>query len=472
MTEPINNTAETAPQLYDEPLLADITLPEPTDLSAVLERVEQINVVDGHVHYGINTPPKEFARAVAENRVNQLPGYLGSQEQYDALMASSDPAMRQRLAFAAAIVNSPSYDKSMIQSGKERLQNYPFTSNLMDIKALLKGSKYGDGAVVLATDAPVTYGQRDVASGAFYVSNQAVLELVTNYNNDKRNRGKKLYYGASINPASETAIDELIWAKSRGAVLVKLFFATWGYLADGRVTVRDDVDPELKHKLTEFYRIAASLDMPILLHTGYEDGILGPSDPYSSKVNGGDPSTMIPIFASGNDTVVLAHTGFYGHHLDAFRDKPEHMSAAVGAMYGYPDQVWGEVSGAGCQNYEFFGAIAENYLSRHPDLFDKLVYGTDYPIKDYSHGELKKLIKLSKDYLRRPDLSDRDRRIYTLNLGVAKFLLKSPEYKRAKNPFDRRVVFLAGMMSYLGVSVEDQVAFFERANDLYVEPEQ
>ncbi|EKD50734.1 MAG: hypothetical protein ACD_62C00442G0001, partial [uncultured bacterium] len=182
MTEPINNTAETAPQLYDEPLLADITLPEPTDLSAVLERVEQINVVDGHVHYGINTPPKEFARAVAENRVNQLPGYLGSQEQYDALMASSDPAMRQRLAFAAAIVNSPSYDKSMIQSGKERLQNYPFTSNLMDIKALLKGSKYGDGAVVLATDAPVTYGQRDVASGAFYVSNQAVLELVTNYN--------------------------------------------------------------------------------------------------------------------------------------------------------------------------------------------------------------------------------------------------------------------------------------------------
>ncbi len=127
---------------------------------------------------------------------------------------------------------------------------------------MLANSEETDGVVLLALDAlfaPKT-GVLDVERTDLWVSNRFLAGKVGELNDRLISSGhgtKRFYFGASVSPNRKDWKDELDFADSAGAVLVKLIPSTQHInLADRR------------HR--EFYKSLAEKSIPLLCHVGPE----------------------------------------------------------------------------------------------------------------------------------------------------------------------------------------------------------
>lgn len=212
----------------------------------------------------------------------------------------------------------------------------------------LAGSTEVARAVLLAMDGVYdSQGVLDRAHTDFLVSNDAVFAA--------RKTSPRLLPGASINPSRRDALDELDRCAEEGAVLVKV-------LPNAQV-----FDPA-EARFRPFYRRLAELRLPLLSHVGYEFSLIGQDQTL------GDPKRLVPALEEGV-TVIAAHGCSFGlffyekHFGTMLRLVAQHANFYVDtSALTLPNRV---------------GALFR--IRRHPELFDRLLFGTDYPLPCFAY---------------------------------------------------------------------------------------
>ncbi len=152
------------------------------------------------------------------------------------------------------------------------------------LSKLLSESKFVKKAVVLAMDGVVTEGVLNTALTQVYVPNDFVADVVAKHNN--------LLFGASINPYRRDALERLVRAHGRGAVLVKWIPSIMNI---------NPSDP----KIRPFYEKMKELNLPLLTHTGYDK-----SFPHANH-DLADPE-LLDLPLSMGVTVIAAHIASMG----------------------------------------------------------------------------------------------------------------------------------------------------------------
>ncbi|NDY41606.1 amidohydrolase family protein [Dissulfurirhabdus thermomarina] len=207
----------------------------------------------------------------------------------------------------------------------------------------LAAARLVDAAVVLALDGVVgPDGALDRERTEIYVPNAFVARETTRFPN--------LLFGASINPYRADALERLDRAARQGAVLVK-------WLPD--VQLIDPADP----RLVPFYRRLRELGLPLLVHTGLERSFT------RSRDDLGDPARLELPLREGV-TVIAAHAAANG----ARGGRPYQETLFV-LLARYPN-LYADVSSL-TQVNKRAGLFR---LLRRPELFPRLVYGTDMPL--------------------------------------------------------------------------------------------
>lgn len=199
-----------------------------------------------------------------------------------------------------------------------------------------------DRVVVLALDAVHRRdGSRDDAATRMLTSNDFVADLAE--------RHPRVLFGASVHPYRRDAIAELERVAARGACLVK-------WIPSGQGIAPDDP------ACFPFYAALARHGLPLLSHTGKEHTLAA----FPSALN--HPCRLQPALERGV-TVIAAHCGarLFLHDCSHFRPW-----CAMALQY---ERFYGDISA--------FAVItrcgALSHLQRHPQLLDKIVYGSDFP---------------------------------------------------------------------------------------------
>lgn len=194
-------------------------------------------------------------------------------------------------------------------------------------------------------------GDLDLARTDFLISNRCVLDVA------KRHPDYFLS-GVSINPQRRDALAELERCLEEGAVLVKIL---------PNAQCFDPSDRRYIH----FYRALAKYGMPLLSHVGYEFSLIGQDQ------TAGDPARLRVALEEGV-CVIAAHACSYGlifpePYFKVFRELARdypHFYADTSALT-LPNRV-----------RTLF------LLRRHPELQDRLIFGTDYPLPVFSYPSL------------------------------------------------------------------------------------
>jgi len=207
----------------------------------------------------------------------------------------------------------------------------------------LRRSRYVNKAVILALDGVYdTNGMLDSGKTDFLVGNDYVLNLAKSHPND-------FLPGVSINPQRRDAIEELERCVKAGATLVKVLPNSQGF------------DPA-NSRYIPFYRRLAQLRIPLLSHVGYEFSL-----PWKDQ-SGGDPNKLrVPL--DEGVTVIAAHGCSYG--LMVYE---RYYQTLLELVRRYPN-FFADVSALTLPNR--FQMLLR--LRRHPELHDRLLFGTDYP---------------------------------------------------------------------------------------------
>jgi predicted TIM-barrel fold metal-dependent hydrolase len=177
----------------------------------------------------------------------------------------------------------------------------------------------------------------------FMISNDYVLGVA-------RRNPIEFLPGVSINPRRRDAFEELDRCVEAGAALVKFLPYTQGF---------DPADPSF----VPFYKAMASHRIPLLSHVGYEFSLMGKDQ------SSGDPNRLrVPLEAGV--TVIAAHGCSQGL---VFYEKfyPTLLELARRYPFFYTDL-------SALTHPNRFGMLLR--LRRHPELFDRLLFGTDYPL--------------------------------------------------------------------------------------------
>ncbi len=202
-------------------------------------------------------------------------------------------------------------------------------------------------AVLLAMDGVYdAQGRLDKEHTDFLISNDYLFDVV-------KTRPHFLA-GVSINPSRRDALDELERCAELGASLVKV-------LPNSQV-----FDPS-DGRFLRFYRRLGELGIPFLSHIGYEFSLIGQDQSV------GDPDRLVQALEEGA-TVIAAHgcsTGLF------FIEK--HFETMLQMARRYKN-FYSDLSALTLPNR--FGALLR--IRRHPELFERLVFGTDYPLPCYS----------------------------------------------------------------------------------------
>jgi hypothetical protein len=220
------------------------------------------------------------------------------------------------------------------------------------VLAELKRSEKVGQVVLLGLDGVYDEnGRLDQAHTDFLISNRYVLEVCKQYPD---------YFlpGVSINPQRSDALDELARCADEGAVLVKVLPNSQRF------------DPADK-RYVPFYRALTDRKIPLLSHVGYEFSLIGRDQ------SAGDPKRLRVPLEEGV-WVIGAH------------------ACSLGLMFPEP-------------YFNFFRELARDYpnfyadtsaltlpnrarvlflLRRHPELHDRLIFGTDYPLPVFSYPSL------------------------------------------------------------------------------------
>jgi hypothetical protein len=215
---------------------------------------------------------------------------------------------------------------------------------LRRLEAELGRSKGVARAVLLGLDGVYDgAGKLDEGRTHVLISNEAVFAACDR-------RPDVFLPGVSINPRRRDAGDELERCAARGAVLVKFLPNIQGF---------DPADRAYR----SFYRAMARLRLPLLSHVGCEytliaqDQRLGGMDRLRTALEEG----VTVIAAHGSSSGRLVWDGEWPALLrliGLYRNLYCDVSALT---------LWNRVPGI-------------FRISRHPELFDRLLFGTDYPL--------------------------------------------------------------------------------------------
>ena len=213
-----------------------------------------------------------------------------------------------------------------------------------DLLAELRSSRYVSRAVLLGMDGVYdATGCLDLDKTEFLISNEYVLEVAGTHPHE-------FWPGVSINPQRRDAIDELDRCVQAGAKLVKVLPNTQGF------------DPG-NRQYVPFYRRLAEHRIPLLSHVGYEFSLIGRDQ------SAGDPGKLRVALGEGV-TVIAAHGCSYGLIFYERYDR-----TFLELVRQYPN-FFTDVSALTLPNR--FRMLLR--LRRHPDVHDRLLFGTDYPL--------------------------------------------------------------------------------------------
>lgn len=240
----------------------------------------------------------------------------------------------------------PFYLWSMDVSEDELIQ-YGDQILVKKISAKIAQSKTVKQAVILAMDGYIdshgtNKGKLNRQQTQIFVPNDYVARETSKYNN--------LLFGASINPNRPDALQRLQQVKDQGAVLVK-----W-------IPSIMNIDPADKTH-TDFYRLMARLNIPLLTHTGMEKSFANARDELS------DPQRLKLPLELGV-TVIAAHIATTGKS-----EGQDNFSRILPMIKKYPN-LYVDISSLTQVN-------KLNYLSKalnEEGIKSKMIYGSDWPL--------------------------------------------------------------------------------------------
>lgn len=215
---------------------------------------------------------------------------------------------------------------------------------LDDLLLELQASQLVHQAVLLGMDGVYDEaGHLDQSRTEFLVANDYVFDTV-------RAHPDWFLAGPSINPQRRDAVEEVHRCADAGAVLVKVLPNSQGF------------DPATR-RYRPFYRALAERNLPLLSHVGYELSLNGIDQSL------GDPDRLRTALEEGV-TVIAAHACSYGlmvyeRFFPAFRR----------LCTTYPN-FYADISSL-TQPHRLKMLLL---LRRHPDLHNRLLFGTDYPL--------------------------------------------------------------------------------------------
>ncbi|MDH4371572.1 MAG: amidohydrolase family protein [Nitrospira sp.] len=215
---------------------------------------------------------------------------------------------------------------------------------LQDLLQELRASRHVGKAVLLGMDGVYTQdGRLNPQVTEFLISNDYVLKQAREFPND-------FLAGVSINPQRIDAIEELHRCAEAGAVLVKV------------LPNAQQFDPG-QSRYQNFYRALAALGIPLLSHVGYEFSLIGKDQSL------GDPNRLRTALEEGT-TVIAAHACSYG--LMVYE---KFFPTLLKFVKHYPN-FYADVSALTLPNR--LNMLLK--LRHHPEVFDRLIFGTDYPL--------------------------------------------------------------------------------------------
>ncbi len=194
-------------------------------------------------------------------------------------------------------------------------------------------------------------GQLELAHTDFLISNRYLLQVC------KRHPDHFLP-GVSINPQRRDSIEELERCVEEGAVLVKVLPNAQSF------------DPSDKRYIP-FYRALAKYRIPLLSHVGYEFSLIGKDQ------SAGDPERLRVALDEGV-CVIAAHACSYGLMF------PEPYFKVFREFAHRYTNFYADASALTLPNR----ARTLFLLRRHPELHDRLIFGTDYPLPVFSYPAL------------------------------------------------------------------------------------
>lgn len=222
-----------------------------------------------------------------------------------------------------------------------RQANRKYLDDLLDE---LRASQLVHKAVLLGMDGVYDEaGRLDRSQTEFLVANDYVFDTVQAHPDC-------FLAGPSINPQRRDAVEEVHRCADAGAVLVKVLPNSQGF---------DPADRQYR----PFYRALAERNLPLLSHVGYEFSLIGRDQSL------GDPERLRASLDEGV-TVIAAHACSYGlmvyeRFFPTFR----------GLCATYPN-FYADISSL-TQPHRLKMLLL---LQRHPELHDRLLFGTDYPL--------------------------------------------------------------------------------------------
>lgn len=208
----------------------------------------------------------------------------------------------------------------------------------------LRESRAVQGAVILAMDGAYdAQGVLDKEATEFLICNDTVLNTAKRYPD-------LMYAGVSINPQRRDAIEELDRCVAAGAVLVKNL---------PNAQVFNPANPAYK----PYWRRMAHHGIPLLSHIGYEFSLIGQDQSV------GDLDRLAAVLDEGV-TVIAAHGASYG--LGVFE---KNWGLFQEYVRRYPHFYW-DCSALTLLNR--FGMLLK--IRKCPELWPRMVFGTDYPL--------------------------------------------------------------------------------------------
>jgi hypothetical protein len=218
----------------------------------------------------------------------------------------------------------------------------PNETYIKNLSKEIKDSRYIENGVVFGLDGVYgSTGELDRGRTRFMVTNDFVFRAIEGFN--------KLLPGASVNPMRRDAIEELERCKGLGARLIKVLPPTQGF------------DPADK-RFIPFYRKLEELKLPLLTHSGYEFAL-----PVTDHCLG-DPARMRCALDEGT-TVILAHAGSSGIFIE------RHLQTVRGLVRDFPNLF---LDTSALTLPQRAGMVRK--LLHNPELGERLLFGTDYPV--------------------------------------------------------------------------------------------
>lgn len=213
-----------------------------------------------------------------------------------------------------------------------------------DLRTELRASRHVRQAVLLGMDGVYDQGgQLNRNETHFLIGNDYVLGTVRAYPDE-------FLPGVSINPQRRDAVDEVHRCADAGAALVKV-------LPNAQQFNPADV------RYKPFYRALGERRLPFLSHVGYEFSLIGKDQSV------GNPERLEVALDQGV-TVIAAHACSYGLMVYE-RFLPVLLDFASRYANFYAD-----ISALTLPNR--FRMLL--HLRRHPEIHDRLLFGTDYPL--------------------------------------------------------------------------------------------